>query len=117
MRLVLQMCLHCFYHVYCCYFKCFVFCIVNGLQLVAGEVAKLLSLREKVAKLEKMEDIYTDFNKKAFDELMLRKMFLVPSFEIHNGPAGLFDYGPPACTLKANIVSYLCLAPTILISF
>ncbi len=45
------------------------------------------------------------FNKKAFDELLLRKMYLVPSFEIHNGPAGFFDYGPPGCALKANVLA------------
>ena len=44
------------------------------------------------------------FNRKAFDELMLRKMYLVPSFEIHSGPAGFFDYGPPSCALKANVL-------------
>ena len=32
-------------------------------------------------------------------------MYVVPSFEIHNGPAGLFDYGPPACALKANVLA------------
>lgn len=72
---------------------------------VAAEVATLLSLRSKVSILEKKDDMYADFNRKAFDELMLRKMFIVPSFEIHNGPAGLFDYGPPACTLKANVLA------------
>ena len=32
-------------------------------------------------------------------------MYVVPSFEIHNGPAGLFDYGPAACALKSNMLS------------
>lgn len=72
---------------------------------VAAQVATLLDLRAKVSALEKKDDFYSDFNRKAFDELMLRKMFIVPSFEIHNGPAGLFDYGPPACTLKANVLA------------
>src|SRR3546814_451037 len=31
-------------------------------------------------------------------------MFVVPSFEIHGGVAGLFDLGPPSCALKANIL-------------
>lgn len=44
-------------------------------------------------------------NRKAFDELLLRKMYVVPSFEIHQGPAGFMDYGPPACALKANILN------------
>jgi len=31
-------------------------------------------------------------------------MFVVPSFEIHGGVKGLFDLGPPACGLKANMI-------------
>ncbi len=41
-----------------------------------------------------------EFNRKAFDDLVLRKMFVIPSFEIHGGVKGLFDLGPPACALK-----------------
>ena len=74
-------------------------------DIVAEAVTVLLSLRAKVSALEKKDDFYSDFNRKAFDELMLRKMFYIPSFEIHNGPAGLFDYGPSACTLKANVIA------------
>lgn len=48
---------------------------------------------------------HADLNKKAFDELILRKMYIVPSFEIHNGPAGFFDYGPPGCALKSNVLN------------
>lgn len=44
------------------------------------------------------------FNRKTFDELILRKMFVVPSFEIHGGVKGLFDLGPPACALKVCFV-------------
>ena len=75
-------------------------------ETVATEVNTLLELRAKLAELEKLEAPTTEvFNRKAFDELILRKMYVVPSFEIHNGPAGLFDYGPPACALKANVLS------------
>mmetsp|Transcript_14981 Transcript_14981/g.21200 ORF Transcript_14981/g.21200 Transcript_14981/m.21200 type:complete len:709 (+) Transcript_14981:111-2237(+) len=45
-----------------------------------------------------------EFNRKAFDDLILRKMFVVPSFEIHGGVKGLFDLGPPACSLKAAMI-------------
>jgi glycyl-tRNA synthetase len=31
-------------------------------------------------------------------------MFYTPSFEAYGGVAGLFDYGPPGCSLQANIV-------------
>ena len=74
---------------------------------VTGEVAILTELRAKLATLEAgpAAEPEAKFNRKAFDELILRKMYLVPSFEIHNGPAGLFDYGPMACVLKANVLA------------
>jgi glycyl-tRNA synthetase len=31
-------------------------------------------------------------------------MFYTASFEAYGGVAGLFDYGPPGCSLQANIV-------------
>jgi len=43
------------------------------------------------------------FDRKTFDETILRKMFVVPSFEIHGGVKGLYDLGPPACALKAAV--------------
>lgn len=38
------------------------------------------------------------------DSLLRRRLFYTPSFEIYNGVAGLFDYGPPGCALQANII-------------
>ena len=71
---------------------------------VSAEVEKLQALRAQLAEIQKLEAPQNVFNRKGFDELILRKMYIVPSFEIHNGPAGLFDYGPPACALKANVL-------------
>lgn len=80
----------------------------HSAQEVLDEVNILTALREELSKLtasgQGVEADGPAFHRKAFDELMLRKMYVVPAFEIHNGPAGLFDYGPPACALKANIV-------------
>jgi glycyl-tRNA synthetase len=71
---------------------------------IVSESNKLNELRALYA--EKMKGETQDqFNRKGFDELILRKMYVVPSFEIHNGPAGLFDYGPVACGLKANMLA------------
>lgn len=42
---------------------------------------------------------------KAMDDLVIRRMFVVPSFEIHGGVKGLYDYGPPGCGLKSNITA------------
>ncbi len=62
--------------------------------------------------LKKMEEITggdkNAFNRKVFDELVLRKMFVIPSFEIHGGVKGLFDLGPPACALKVSKAICTC---------
>lgn len=31
-------------------------------------------------------------------------MFYTPSFESYGGTAGLYDYGPPGCSLQANVI-------------
>lgn len=41
----------------------------------------------------------------AMDDVVIRRMFVVPSFEIHGGVSGLYDLGPPGCGLKGNVVS------------
>lgn len=40
------------------------------------------------------------------DDVVIRRMFVVPAFEIHGGVSGLYDFGPPGCSLKSNIVSF-----------
>lgn len=72
---------------------------------IASAVEELKQL--KIAAEEKRVLIATTkevFPRKTFDELILRKMFVVPSFEIHGGVKGLFDLGPPACSLKAAMI-------------
>ena len=69
----------------------------------AVEALKQLKLQADVLrKHQEASDPTKSFNRKVFDELILRKMFIVPSFEIHGGVKGLFDLGPPACALKGE---------------
>ena len=65
---------------------------LQALKIAASEKSVLL------AAVTKTSD--ASFQRRAFDDLVLRKMFVVPSFEIHGGVKGLFDLGPPACALK-----------------
>ena len=70
---------------------------------ITDAVSKLQALKIKAGELnEKLEADAPKFNRKAFDDLVLRKMFVVPSFEIHGSVKGLFDLGPPACALKVS---------------
>lgn len=72
---------------------------------IAEAVEVLQALKSEAAALaEKLESNEGQFNRRAFDDLILRKMFVVPSFEIHGGVKGLFDLGPPACALKAAMI-------------
>ena len=64
---------------------------LQALKISAGELSSKLTANEP------------QFNRKSFDDLIIRKMFVVPSFEIHGGVKGLFDLGPPACGLKVSI--------------
>jgi glycyl-tRNA synthetase len=47
-----------------------------------------------------------DFLKSEFEELIKRRFFYAPSFHIYGGFAGLYDYGPPGCAVKNNILSH-----------
>jgi glycyl-tRNA synthetase len=67
-----------------------------------GEAVKALqALKIQASSVSDVLDKDTVFfNRKVFDDVTLRKMFIVPSFEIHGGVKGLFDLGPPATALK-----------------
>ena len=38
------------------------------------------------------------------DSLLRRRLFFTPAFDIYGGVSGLYDYGPPGCSLQANII-------------
>lgn len=64
--------------------------VLQALKISASDISDKLKADE------------VQFNRKSFDDLIIRKMFVVPSFEIHGGVKGLFDLGPPACGLKVR---------------
>ncbi|KAF3923599.1 hypothetical protein ABW21_db0202477 [Orbilia brochopaga] len=51
-------------------------------------------------------DTYTGqpLDRAALDSLLRRRLFYAPAFDIYGGVSGLYDYGPPGCSLQANIV-------------
>lgn len=72
---------------------------------IAEAVNALQALKISAGKLsEQLKGSEPEFNRKSFDDLIIRKMFVVPSFEIHGGVKGLFDLGPPATALKVRIL-------------
>mmetsp|Transcript_8413 Transcript_8413/g.13323 ORF Transcript_8413/g.13323 Transcript_8413/m.13323 type:complete len:710 (-) Transcript_8413:854-2983(-) len=76
-----------------------------GADVIEEAVRALQALKISATELsEKLQGDEPEFNRKSFDDLIIRKMFVVPSFEIHGGVKGLFDLGPPACGLKAAMI-------------
>lgn len=76
-------------------------------EAIQTAVDQLKKLRAELAIAEKADSgqgTSHEIDRKLFDETVLRRMFVVPAFEIHGGVTGLFDLGPPGCALKANIV-------------
>ncbi|CAM9336403.1 unnamed protein product [Ectocarpus fasciculatus] len=74
-------------------------------EAIQAEVGKLQGLKASLAKATAALEATSTFDGKAMDDLVIRRMFVVPSFEIHGGVSGLYDLGPPGCGLKGNIVS------------
>jgi len=45
----------------------------------------------------------TKYQRKQVEDLLKRKFFVVQAFEIYQGVAGLYDFGPLGCALKNNV--------------
>ncbi|XP_047340828.1 glycine--tRNA ligase, mitochondrial 1-like [Impatiens glandulifera] len=49
-------------------------------------------------------------NREAFRQAVVntleRRLFFIPSFKIYRGVAGLYDYGPPGCAVKSNVLAF-----------
>ncbi|WCJ26723.1 Glycine--tRNA ligase [Euphorbia peplus] len=52
----------------------------------------------------------SSFSKEAFRQAAVntleRRLFYIPSFKIYRGVAGLYDYGPPGCAVKSNVLAF-----------
>lgn len=55
---------------------------------------------------ENLGNLKEKYNRVQLENVLIRRFFVVPAFEIYGGTAGLYDYGPPGCALKENIESY-----------
>ena len=64
-------------------------------------------IKENVKKpKEQLGNLKEKYNREKLDNVLVRRFFVIPAFEIYGGTAGLYDYGPPGCALKQNIEQY-----------
>lgn len=76
------------------------------------EALKALKLDAESAKKQLLA-VAGDGGRKSVEEFrqtvvntLERKLFYMPSFKIYGGVAGLYDYGPPGCRVKSNVLSF-----------
>lgn len=72
------------------------------------EVAiKELKVRKKALenKEKELAPKQEKFDRAKLEDLLKRRFFFVPSFEIYGGVAGLYDYGPSGCAMEANMLN------------
>lgn len=75
-------------------------------SVISAEVDKLKNLKaslKKITDLDEAEKKHKLQLRSNLEDLLLRKFFYVPSFEIYGGVGGLYDYGPPGCALMSNL--------------
>lgn len=74
---------------------------------VDAAVKKLLDLKTQLNVLnEERAGVKkaTQEQRAGLEDLLLRKFFYIPSFEIYGGVGGLYDFGPTGCSLKSNLI-------------
>jgi len=71
------------------------------IELTAAQVELANTITELNEKLQSDPRAF----RKEFEDLMTRKFFYMPAFEIYGGVGGLYDYGPPGCAIKDNFLS------------
>lgn len=62
----------------------------------------LFQKREKVMEAAQEREAF----RAAVTQTLERRLFYIPSFRIYGGVSGLYDYGPPGCAVKANVLAF-----------
>lgn len=75
----------------------------SAASVVTAEVVKMKALQASMAALQAQVE-GPAFDKERLDTVLRRRMIIVPSFEIHGGSQGLWDFGPVGCALKDNVI-------------
>lgn len=85
---------------------------LNGRKVHSSTIVKqaehLLNVKEKLnletkkllTKKKKIQEFRTGLN-----DLLIRKFFYAPSFEIYGSVSGLYDFGPLGCASKDNLLN------------
>jgi len=77
-----------------------------SIALVTKPHHSLSSLPEKLEKSLLSGSDSREAFRESVNNTLQRRLFYIPSFKIYRGVAGFYDYGPPGCQLKSNVLSF-----------
>ncbi|GAB2219773.1 hypothetical protein Droror1_Dr00007410 [Drosera rotundifolia] len=76
---------------------------LNALKLQKSEAER--QLRDVIGGGEE-GGVSREAFRQAVGNTLERRLFYIPSFKIYRGVAGLYDYGPPGCAVKSNVLAF-----------
>jgi len=68
-------------------------------------VKELKARKKKLEQKELLLDPPDSFDRGKCEDLLKRRFFYTPAFEIYGGVAGLYDFGPMGCAMENNLVN------------
>ncbi|CAO2818364.1 unnamed protein product [Amaranthus hypochondriacus] len=81
-----------------------------AVEALKGLKMEKSSIEEQLQAIVRSSGGDSSASKEAFRQSVIntleRKLFYVPSFKIYGGVAGLYDYGPPGCAVKQNVLAF-----------
>ncbi|XVF66740.1 hypothetical protein PTKIN_Ptkin10aG0061800 [Pterospermum kingtungense] len=77
---------------------------LNGLKLEKSSIEK--QLQAAVCGNDGDGALSREAFRQAVVNTLERRLFYIPSFKIYRGVAGLYDYGPPGCAVKSNVLAF-----------
>ncbi|KAJ0974601.1 hypothetical protein J5N97_016566 [Dioscorea zingiberensis] len=79
---------------------------LKGLKLEVAAVAKRLQAEVNANGDGSTGGLSKDAFRLAVVNTLERRLFFIPSFKIYRGVAGFYDYGPPGCAVKSNVLAF-----------
>ncbi|XP_022874450.1 glycine--tRNA ligase, mitochondrial 1-like [Olea europaea var. sylvestris] len=80
--------------------------IIKRSSVKRSSLTAIFSSRTKPEMNASQEAHNREAFRQAVGNTLERRLFYIPSFKIYRGVAGLYDYGPPGCAVKSNVLAF-----------
>ncbi|KAI3929570.1 hypothetical protein MKX01_025738 [Papaver californicum] len=79
---------------------------LNSLKLEKSSIEQQLLTASSSSNGSSVGGVNNELFRKNLVNTLERRLFYIPSFKIYSGVAGLYDYGPPGCAVKSNVLAF-----------